>query len=588
MVASAPATPVPGWTRWVPGVQLARSYQRSWLRHDIGAGIVLTALLVPAGMGYAEAAGLPAVNGLYATIIPLLAYAIVGPSRILVLGPDSSLVPLIAIAILPVVANESEAVAAAGLLAILTGLICVAAGVARFGFLTDLLSAPVRYGYLNGIALTVIVSQIPKLLGFSTDATGFVDEVRALVDGIADGLTNGTALALGLGAIAIILIMRALTPRWPGVLVAVVAALVVVPLFGLADEGISLVGTLPQGLPSPSIPTVEWGDLPDLGAAAFGIAIVAFADTSVLSRAFAIRGGYHVDSNQELVALGVANVAAGCFQGFAICSSSTRTPVAEAAGAKTQVTGVVGALLVIGLIVLVPGLFANLPQSVLAAVVITAAMRIVEIHKVARLWRRARSEFVLSLIAFLAVVLLGVLAGIGIAVAVSLLNFIRKAWRPHDATLVRVDGLKGYHDAERHPEGHAVPGLLLYRFDAPLFFANADFFRAQVLELVDESDPPPRWVVITAEPITSIDATAVDMLRELLGDLDRRGVLLAFAELKGHVRERLERYGLVDLIGPDHFYRTIGEVVKAYVASEDVPWTDWEDREQGNRDHGSP
>jgi MFS superfamily sulfate permease-like transporter len=246
-------------------------------------------------------------------------------------------------------------------------------------------------------------------------------------------------------------------------------------------------------------------------------------------------------------------------------------------------TGVVGALLVIGLLVFVPGLFRNLPQSVLAAVVITAAMRLIEVKGVVRLATVARSEFALSILAFLGVALLGVLPGIGLAVVVSLLNFLRRAWRPHDAALVRVDGLKGYHDADRHPEGLRVPGLLLYRFDAPLFFANADFFRQQVVELVDEATPRPRWVIVTAEPITSVDATAADMLRELVEDLRQRDVTLGFAELKGHVRERLERYGLVDVVGREHFYRTIGEAVKAYVAAEEVSWTDWEDRKQGER-----
>ena len=366
-----------------------RGYQLGWLRYDITAGVVLTALLVPAGMGYAEAAGLPPIYGLYATIVPLVAYAIFGPSRILVMGPDSSLVPLIAVAIAPLAADEAHAVAAAGLLAILTGVVCIAAGLARFGFLAELLSSPVRYGYLNGIALTVIVSQIPKLLGFSTDATDFLDELRALVDGIADGMVNTTAMALGLGAMALILGLRVVAPRVPGVLIAVVASLVVVPLFGLADEGINLVGELPRGLPSPSLPTVPWADVPTLVGAAFGIAIVAFADTSVLSRTFAIRGGYRVDPNQEMVALGLCNVATGFFRGFSICSSSTRTPVAEDAGAKTQVTGLVGALMVIGLLVLVPGLFRNLPQAVLAAVVITAAMKLIEIHALVRLARVA-------------------------------------------------------------------------------------------------------------------------------------------------------------------------------------------------------
>jgi high affinity sulfate transporter 1 len=559
-------------------VRLASGYRLAWLRSDVTAGVVLTALLVPAGMGYAEAAGLPAIYGLYATVVPLVAYAVFGPSRILVLGPDSSLVPLIAVAIAPVAAGDpDQAVAAAGLLAVFTGVICIAAGLARFGFVTELLSSPVRYGYLNGIAVTVIVSQIPKLLGFSVTGTDFIEEVRALFTGIADGEVDPTSTIVGVAAIVVILVLRVMAPRVPGVLIAVVGAIVLVPLLGL-DGDLQLVGELPRGLPAPAWPSVAWEHVPELFVAALGIAIVAFADTSVLSRTFAIRGGYRVDGNQELVALGLVNVATGFFQGFSVCSSSTRTPVAEAAGAKSQVTGLVGALLVIILLVAVPGLFENLPQPVLAAVVITAALRLIEIRAVLRLARVARSEMVLSIIAFLGVVLFGVLAGIGIAVAVSLLNFLRLAWRPHDAVLVRVDGLKGYHDAERHPEGRRVPGLLLYRFDAPLFFANGETFREEVMRLVHRSHPRPRWVVITAEPITSIDSTAAEAVRELLDDLRQRGIVLAFAELKGHVRERLDRYGLVQAIGPDRFYRTIGEAVKAYVATENVAWTDWEDR----------
>jgi high affinity sulfate transporter 1 len=579
----APARPsdtsAPGWRRWLPSVATARHYQRRWWKHDVAAGIVLTALLVPAGMGYAEASGLPLVTGLYATIVPLLVYAVVGPSRILVLGPDSALVPLVAAVVVPMTIMPGERVALAGMLAILSGVICIAAGLARFGFLTDLLSTPVRVGYLNGIALTVIVGQLPKLLGFSVPAGGLISETRELVKGIADGRTNTTAFAMGAGSLALIVVLKRVAPKVPGTLIAVVGALIVVPVFDLAAKGIRLVGDLPEGLPTFSIPSIDLGDVPTLLAGAFGIAVVALTDTTVLSRTFAIRGGYSVDPNQELVAVGTANVATGLFQGFSVSASATRTPVAEAAGAKTQFTGVVAALATAALIVFFPDLFRNLPQSVLAAVVIAAAINLIDVHTVVRLWKLRKSELALSLIAFGGVAILGVLPGIGLAVGVALLDFIRRAWRPYSAVLARVDGLKGYHDASRHPEGRRVPGLLLFRFDAPLFFANADYFRQHLMELIDEADPPVRRVVITAEPITDIDTTAADMLAQLMDELERRGITLAFAELKGPVREELEHYGLVDALGPDCFYRTVGQAVHAYVEQEHVPWTDWEDQQ---------
>jgi MFS superfamily sulfate permease-like transporter len=312
-------------------------------------------------------------------------------------------------------------------------------------------------------------------------------------------------------------------------------------------------------------------------AGALGVALVSFTDTSVLSRTFSLRRGDHVDENQELMALGLTNAAAGFFQGFSSSASSSRTPVAEASGARTQLTGVVGAVVVLMLLLWLPGLFRNLPSSALAAIVIASAIRLVEVRSVVRLARARRSELVISVVAFAGVAVLGVLPGLGIAVGVSLLNFVRRAWMPHSVELVRVDGMKGYHDVERHPEGRQVPGLLLFRFDAPLFFANADVFLERVVDLVDENKDTV-WVVVTAEPVTDVDSTAVDMLRRLHDELQRRHVTLAFAELKGHVRDVLDRFRLVDLIGENRFYRPVGEAVKAYVRAEGVEWTDWEDR----------
>ena len=567
--------------RWLPGLQTLRTYHRSWLPRDVVAGIVLTALLVPAGMGYAEASGLPAIYGLYATMVPLVVYALVGPSRILVLGPDSSLAPLIAAAILPLAAgNEAQVVALAGMLALLSGALCMLAGFARFGFIAELLSKPVRYGYMNGIALTVLLSQLPKLFGFSVDAEGVIAEARAFARGVADGETNTVALVIGVACLLVILGFKRWRPQIPGVLVAVVGATVAVGVFGLAERyDLSVVGPLPKGLPSFEIPSVSADNFKALVAGAVGIALVSFADTSVLSRTFAIRGGYRVDPNQELVALGAANVAAGFFQGFSVSSSSSRTPVAEAAGAKTQATGLVGALAIALMLLLFPNLLRDLPDSALAAVVISAAIGLIEAAGVRKLYRVHRTEFFLSIACFLGVALLGVIEGIFIAVALSLLNFIRRAWRPHHAVLGRADDVKGYHDVTRYPDARRVPGLVLFRWDAPLFFANAEEFADEVRQAIASSPTTPvRWVVVAAEPITDLDTTAADVLKELDGELAAQGIDLRFAEMKDPVKDRLKRYALFERFGDDHFYPTVGAAVDAYVDATGVDWTDWEDR----------
>ena len=567
------------WANLVPAIEQARTYRRAWLGKDVAAGLVITGLLAPAGMAYASAAGLPPVTGLYATIIPLLAYALFGPSRVMVLGPDSSLTPLLVATILPLAAaNTSEAVAIAGVLAILTGAICIAAGLARFGFIAELFSAPVRYGYLNGIAVTIIVAQAAKLCGFSVSGESLFSQLRQFIAGLDDGLLNWWALAVGLGSVALIVGLRAISRRVPATLIVVVAGIATALVLGLDAKHVPLVGDLPQGLPAPALPDVGWDTVRTLLVASVGIAFVSFADTSVLSRTMALRRHEHVDANHELVALGLANVAAGLFQGFPISASNSRTPVAEDAGARTQLTGVVaaGALLLIA--VAAPSTFRHLPEASLAAIVIAAAISLMDIPAMVRLYRVRRSEFALAMVAWLAVATLGPVDGVIVAVALSILNFLRLAWKPHTAELVRVDGLKGYHDRARHPEGRVVPGLLLYRFDAPLFFANAHFFNEDVEQRIAEQADPVRCVIVTAEPITDIDTTAADSLSELVDDLQSRGIELRFAELKGAVHDRLERYRVFESGTPDHSARTIGEAVKQFLHDYPIDWVDWEDR----------
>jgi MFS superfamily sulfate permease-like transporter len=387
-----------------------------------------------------------------------------------------------------------------------------------------------------------------------------------------------TALLIGATSLAAILGCKRWLPNVPGVLVAVVGATAIVGAFGLAESAeLSVVGVLPKGLPPFDFPSVSASDLGTLVAGAVGIAIVAFADTSVLSRTFALRGGYQVDPNQELVALGAANAASGLFQGFAISSSSSRTPVAAEAGAKTQVTGLVGAGAIVLMLVALPGLVKNLPSATLAAVVISAAISLVEIPGVRKLYHLRRSEFALSIVCFLGVAVFGVIPGIFIAVGLALFSFVQRSWRPYDTVLGRIDGRSGYHDVSRHPEARLIPGLVLFRWDAPLFFANAELFQDHTLRAIQQSPGPVRWVVVAAEPITDVDTTAADAVAERLDELAAAGIVLCFAEMKGPVKDQLERYGLFSKIGPDHFFSTIGTAVHRYIEETGVEWVDWED-----------
>ena len=568
-----------GLGHWLPGVRMVHTYRRTWLPRDVAAGLTLTGILVPAGMAYAEASGLPAIVGLYATIVPLLVYALVGPSRLLMLGPDSALAPLILVALAPFAAmSPSQAIPAAALLAILVGVVIVAGGLARLGFLTDLLSFPTRAGFMAGIALIITASQLPKLFGISVDASAPVPRLQQFLDGLTAGETNTAALAIGGAALVIILVLKAKRPALPGVLIAVVLATVISALLDLAARsGVAVVGPLPAGLPAFAPPPISGAAIAELLPAAVGIALVTAADTSILSRTFAARNGYATDPNQELVALGIANLATGLFSGYPISSSASRTAVAETAGTRTQIAGVVGALAIVLLLTVAPGLLSALPQSVLAAVVLAAAVSIADLGSFPRLFHERRSEFLLAVASFLGVVIIGVIQGIFLAVILSLLLFLRRAWWPHDAVLGRATGVKGYHDLHFYPGAKQIPGLVLYRFDAPLLFFNAEAFRDRVLAQVAAADPPARWVVIASEPITDVDTTAAESLELLLEELDAAGVTLAFAELKDPVKARLRRYGTMDKIGEDRCYPTLGTAVDGYVAVTRADWVDWED-----------
>jgi len=562
------------WKRWVPGLQIASEYQAGWFPHDLMAGLVLTAMLVPVGIAYALASGVPGINGLYATIVPLLAYALFGPSRILVLGPDSSLAAVILAVVLPLSGGDPvRAVSIASMMAVVSGLVCILIGILRLGFVTELLSKPIRYGYMNGIALTVLINQLPKLFGFSIESAGPVRDLWQIGQGVASGKPNWTAFAIGASTLVAILVLKRFK-RIPGLLIAVVAATIVVNVLDLsATAGVKVLGPLPQGLPSFALPMISYAELYTVIIGGCAVAMVAFADTSVLSRTYAAKLRIPVDPNQEMIGLGAANLAAGLFQGFPISSSSSRTPVAETAGAKTQMTGVVGAVAVALLLLFGPNLLKDMPSSALAAVVIAAAIGLFEFADLRRIYHQQQWEFWLSIVCFAGVAEFGVISGIGIAIVIALVEFLWDGWRPYHAVLGRVQGIRGYHDTKRYPDARRVPGLVLFRWSAPLFFANAELFHQRVLDAVEESPTPVRRIIVTAEPVTDIDITSGDMLGELEHHLTESKIELRFAEMKDPVKDKLKRFELFERFGgAAKFYPTIGSAVDAYLEEHAIDW----------------
>jgi high affinity sulfate transporter 1 len=546
--------------QYVPGARVVRTYQRRWARPDAVAGLVLAAILVPQGMAYAELAGLPAVTGLYTTIACLVGYAIFGPSRVLVLGPDSSVSPLIFAAIAPlfVAGDTGKAIALAGMLAILVGLVEVGLGAFKLGFVADLLSSEVQVGYMNGLAVTIIVGQLPKLFGFSTDADTFWDELYQFFTHLDE--TKAAALAIGVGVLVLLLVLPRLDRRIPAVLVAVAAATIISAAAGLAGE-IKTVGTLPQGVPAPSLPWTSLSDVGPLLLAAFGIVLVSLTDTIATASAFAARRGDELEPNQEMIGIGTANIASGFFQGFAVSTSSSRTAVAEQSGAKSQVSNLVGAGLVVLLLLFFNGLLADLPQSALAAVVIAAALSLVNVRDVVRYWNVRRSSVLLSVVATLGVIVLGVLEGIGLAIFLAVLLFFRRSWWPHGAVLGHGAGVEGWHNVEQFDGLTEVPDVLVYRWEAPLFFANAGTFRTQIRKLVKERQP--RWVVLQCEAITDIDVTAAAMLEQLDEEMNEQGIHLAFVELRTRLQDLMQRHGLFETLERDHCYPSMETALAA-------------------------
>ncbi|HEY6411017.1 MAG TPA: sulfate permease [Ktedonobacteraceae bacterium] len=552
----------------IPGVRMIRTYQRRWLRADLVAGVTIFAMLVPQGMAYGELAGVAPVAGLYTAIGALVGYALFGSSRRLMIGPEASSAILVAATLAPVAAGSDAATYAmlASVLALLVGGIALLAGLIRVGFIADFVSRPILLGYIIGASFIIIASQLGKLFGIKITADEFFQKIWSVITNIDQ--TSWLTLGIGLFLIAFLLLLRRFAPKVPGGIVVVVGMTLLSALTHLDQHGIAVVGQIPAGLPHPAIPHVTLSDVLNLVLPASALTLIVFTDVALTARLFAEKHDEKADANRELIGLGAANITAGLIQGFPVAASQSRTVVNDETGGKTQVVGIIAAICLLIFLLWFTPLLASLPQVALAAIIIAAAVNLINFKPLLEVYRVRPIEFFLALITLVGVLSIGVLYGILVAVVLALLVVISRISRPHDAVLGSVEGIDGYHDIDENESLETVPGLIAYRFDAPLFFANADFFLTHARELIAASDPPVEWFLMNAEAIIDIDVTAAAALKKLQSELERKGIVLAMARTSHPLRRMLKRSGLTDLIGQDHIFPTVSVAVQTFLESK--------------------
>jgi sulfate permease, SulP family len=539
-----------------------RHYRRAWLRGDLVAGCTVAAYLIPQVMAYAEVAGLPPVTGLWAVMGPLLVYAVLGSSRQLSVGPESTTALMTATALAALTASGVLPGEAAAALAIAVGAVCLVGWLARLGFLANLLSHPILTGYMAGIAVLMIISQVDNFTGIPIPSGNIFTEIGYLLR----HLDQVQLLTFGLALLVLVLLiaLRRWIPAAPGPLVAVVSSTVLVALFDLQSAGVAVVGEIPAGLPRPSLPAFGAIDLAALVGAALGITVVGYTDNVLTARAFAVRGEDRIDPQQEFLALGASNLSAGILQGFPVSSSGSRTAVGDAAGSRTQLHSLVALAVVLLTLLALRPLLSGFPMAALAAIVVFAALRLIDVAELRRIARFRRSELVLAVATTVGVLVVGVLYGIAVAIALSVLDLLRRIARPHDAVLGYVPGLAGMHDIEDYQNGRQLPGLLIYRYDSPLFFANAEDFERRSLAALQDADHPVRWFVLNIEAISEIDITGADALENVRQELANRNIVFGLARLKTELRQTLAAAGFLDRIGENRVYATLPTAVEAY------------------------
>lgn len=554
--------------RIAPGLGVLRGYDRSYLRGDVLGGLTVAAYGIPQVMAYAEITGLPAVTGLMAMIGPLLIYVVIGSSRRLSVGPESTTALMTATAVAPLMAAlpEDRRGDATALLALMVAAVAFAGWALRLGFLARLLSKPVLAGYLVGICVLMIVSQLGKVTGLKVSGDGLPAQVMSVARQL--GSVHVPTVALAGVVVVVLFALRHFLPRWPGPLLVVVGASAAVHFL---DLPVRLTGTVEGGLPLPGLPDVGGIDWTDLVGPAIAIALVGYSDNVLTSRAFGDRYGDQIDPNTEMLALGGTNLLSGLSHGFPVSSSSSRTALGDSMGVRTQVFSLVAAATIILVLLFARPLIAEIPTAALGGLVVYAAIRLVDLPEIRRLAAFRTSEVVLAAVTAVGVVLTDVLVGIGVAVALSAIDLLRRIADPHDGVLGFVPGLAGMHDVDDHPTATTVPGLLMYRYDAPLFFANAEHFALKARHEFTHETAPVKWFVLNAEAISEIDLTACDELERLRSDLAARGIVFGLARVKHELFEQLERAGFIDKVGRDHVYATLPTAVAAYREATATP-----------------
>ncbi|MGW1882558.1 SulP family inorganic anion transporter [Streptomyces sp. NPDC001970] len=554
-----------GWRRLVPGapgLAVLLGYERSWLRGDLLAGVTVAAYLVPQVMAYATVAGLPPVAGLWAILPALVLYAVLGSSRLLSVGPESTTALMTATVVGPLAAGDPGRYAVlAAALAIAVGLLGLVAWAARLGFVADLLSRPVLVGYLAGVALIMIVDQLPKLTGVPTTGSGFFPQVLSFVRNLPEA--HPATVAVAATALAFLFVGPRFLRAVPGPLLALVLGTAAVAAFGLDEHGIAVIGEVPAGLPHPAVP--DLGDLQLLLLPALGLLLVGYTDVILTARAFATGDeGGRLDANQELLAMGAANLGAGVLHGFPVSSSASRTALADSAGARSQVYSLTAGAAVLAVLLFLSPLLRLTPVAVLGALVVYAAVRMIDLAGFRRLASFRRRELLLALGCLCGVLALDILYGVLVAVGLSVAELLTRVARPHDAVQGLVPGLAGMHDVDDYPQARTVPGLLVYRYDSPLFFANAEDFRRRALAAVAEQTEPVDWFVLNTEANVEVDITALDSVDALRRELSGRGIVFAMARVKQDLRDELDAYGLTTSVGPDLIFPTLPTAVAAY------------------------
>ena len=547
---------------WVPGLALFRTYQREWLAGDLLAGLSVCVIMIPSVIAYAGLMGLPPQHGLYAALVPLILYALFGSSRQVIVGPDIAISLLIASTIGPLAGGDAaRAAALAAIVALLSGLLLLLGARANFGAVADFFSKPVLVGYMTGAALILMASQLNKLFGISLQSSDFFPRLAELAGKLDQA--HAPTLILGSALLLLLIVLRLFAPKVPGALVVCVVAIAASLELGLEQHGLKVVGAFPRGLPHFALPTASWREIHLLLPAAIGIALLTYTEGILLARAFAAKNRYEVNANQELTALGLADVAVGLFQGFSVTGSQSRTTVNDAAGGKTQLAGIVAAAaLILFLLVLTP-LIAHLPEAALAAILIYAGFGLVEFGVMLRIYRFYPRSATVAALTTMSVLVAGVVPGILFGVALSLLGLIHRVSRPPDAVLSEVPG-HGFHDLGQCIGNQTLPGLLVYRFYAPLLFCNTGYFIERMRQLVAASPAPPRWLLLDAQAVTDIDVTALEALRDLHQELQRQGIALKIAHANPPLRRLLERTGLAAEIGRDSFFPSVHECVEQF------------------------